>query len=149
MSARGHCWCGGRRWSTREVSRQNYLESISVVEAMLTLGGGRAAITMTTDFKLGGLVLTQALNQQFENVVFDLCIEHSTNQRYARLTRDAGTFVALSGNLILRVGEVKGDGAVFDEGIAAREKELFEHLHEAFWVHEAIIRKLCSCVCEG
>ena len=34
---------------------------------------------MTTDFKLGGLVLTQALNQQFEKVVFDLCIEHSTN----------------------------------------------------------------------
>ena len=56
----------------------------------------------------------------------------------------------LAGDGIFRVGKVKNHGAIFYYlGIACRGKELFEGTNQALRSHEAIIRKLCSCVCDG
>ena len=62
-----------------KVSGEHYFESTGVAKTMPAPGTRSAPVTHAANLESGGLVLAEALDKQFENVVLDLSVKHTPN----------------------------------------------------------------------
>src|SRR5208282_2675735 len=106
---------------------------------------GRALIAIATEVQPRLVVLPHALHLQPQRGRLQFRIQHPSHEIPFVRPKMQQAFVVIAGNRILRLGQIKRDGAVFHHhrGACALEKAR-EHLAERVWSHVARIIRPAS-----
>ncbi len=111
----------------RKLPSQNLFKRTLVRDAGSPLRGSGAGVTLATNIKFGGTSLPHSLHGETQGLAFRFDIQNPANDVSFRRPEVQQAFIALAGDRVFRLAQVKYHRAVFDDdGVGTAGEESFK-----------------------